>query len=182
MKVSRSGPPFHRAWCDQMLGTIIAALMLGSLMLGCDGPEPAQAVDTVVSATPEQVPAVEDSIPSEAAQEKESEHEHVIGALETYRYWAGQDPEEDMQVLNGEYWASAHWTKEYSLYMELKFPRAKDFVMGRNFKRLEHWQEMRGAPDWFDPPESYQVWEGQLGSLYYLHPKKGHIYIFERQF
>lgn len=107
---------------------------------------------------------------------------HVVGALETYRYWAGQDPEEDIEVLNGEYWASAHWSKEYTLYMELRFPRARDFVMGRNFKRLAEPRVLHGAPDWFDPPESYEVWEGQLGSLYFLHPKKGHLYMFERQF
>jgi hypothetical protein len=114
--------------------------------------------------------------------EEEAEYEHVVGALETYRYWAGQDPDEDMEVLNGEYWSSAHWSKEYTLYLELRFPRAEDFVMGRNFKRLDAWRDLRDGPDWFDPPKHYEVWEGSLGSLYYLHPKKGHIYIFERQF
>jgi len=121
---------------------------------------------------------------SEPALDEEagSEDGHVVGALETFRYWAGQEPDADMKVLNGEYWASAHWSKEYTLYLELRFPRAKDFVMGRNFKRLEHWQELKGGADWFDPPKHCEVWEGSLGSLYYLHPKKGHIYIFERQF
>ncbi len=165
-----------------MLRTLIAALLVGFLSPGCDGPKPSQAIDTEGPAPPEQVPAVEDSLPSEAVEEEQSEYEHVVGALETYRYWAGQDPDEGMQVLNGEYWASAHWTKEYSLYMELKFPRAKDFVMGRNFKRLEQWVEMTGAPDWFTPPKHFEVWEGSLGSRYYLDPKKGHLYMFERQF
>lgn len=117
------------------------------------------------------------------AEEEEGEGSgHTVGALETYRYWAGQDPDEDMEVLNGEYWSSAHWSKEYTLYLELRFPRAEDFVMGRNFTRAEEWHALQDAPEWFDPTANYELWEGSLGSRYYLHPKKGHIYIFERQF
>jgi len=120
-----------------------------------------------------------DTIQEEAQEEDDGHH---VGAVETYRYWAGKDPDEDMEVINGEYWSSDHWTKEYTLYLELRFPRAKDFVMGRNFKRVEQWYALRNAPEWFDPTAQYELWEGQLGSLYYIHPKKGHIYMFERQF
>lgn len=122
-----------------------------------------------------------DTLPSPDEQE-EMDDGHVVGALETYRYWAGQDPDDDMEVINGEYWSSAHWSKEYTLYLELRFPRARDFVMGRNFKRVEPWHALRDAPEWFDPSAQYELWEGQSGSHYYLHPTKGHLYIFERQF
>lgn len=131
---------------------------------------PSPVVDTVEGAEP---PVDEQEVKDDG---------HVVGALETYRYWAGQDPDADMQVLNGEYWASAHWSREYSLYMELKFPRGKDFVMGQGFKRAEQWHERAGAPDWFKPPEHYELWEGEQGSLYYIHPKKGHLYMFERRY
>lgn len=122
-----------------------------------------------------------DTVPA-SEEHDEVDDGHVVGALETYRYWAGHDPDDDMEVINGEYWSSAHWSKEYTLYLELRFPRARDFVMGRNFKRVEPWHALRDAPDWFDPSAQYELWEGQSGSHYYLHPTKGHLYIFERQF
>ena len=124
---------------------------------------------------------VADTVPA-SEEHDEVDDGHVVGALETYRYWAGQDPDDDMEVINGEYWSSAHWSKEYTLYLELRFPRARDFVMGRNFKRVEAWHALRDAPEWFDPSAQYELWEGQSGSHYYLHPTKGHLYIFERQF
>ncbi len=124
---------------------------------------------------------VADTVPA-SEEHDEVDNGHVVGALETYRYWAGQDPDDDMAVINGEYWSSAHWSKEYTLYLELRFPRAKDFIMGRNFKRVEPWHALQDAPEWFDPSAKYELWEGQLGSHYYLHTTKGHLYVFERQF
>lgn len=116
-------------------------------------------------------------------EEDEAEDGHHVGALETYRYWAGREPEPDIKVLNGEYWSSAHWTKEYTMYLELRLPRAKDFVIKIGSQRAEGWREPpQGAPDWFKPPSNYQVWEGESGSLYYVHPNKGHIYMYEVQF
>lgn len=168
----------------------LAALLGGVLLFACGSPEPpagsgaaVEAIpikDTVVPEVPAPVP-VEEEGEQEQEQEQEEDDGHHVGALETYRYWAGEEPGEDMQVLNGEYWASAHWSKEYTLYLELRFPRARDFVMGRGFEQLKEQQVIHGAPDWFDPPADYEVWEGNQGSLYFLHPKKGHIYIFERQ-
>lgn len=146
----------------------------------CSGGEEVVRAEEEEAGKPAEWAAPTEVIPREDEEEEATDGHHV-GALETYRYWAGKDPGEDMQVLNGEYWASAHWSKEYTLYLELRFPRAKDFVMGKRFKQLKEQQVIHGAPDWFHPPADYEVWEGNLGSLYYLHPKKGHLYIFERQ-
>jgi hypothetical protein len=163
-------------------GPGLSALMV-VLFLGCGSPQPVPANDPMVEEAP--VPdTVAQELPATGPVEEEKQEEddgHHVGAFETYRYWAGQDPDADMQVLNGEYWASAHWSKEYTLYLELRFPRAKEFVMGKGFERSTGQRLLHGAPDWFDPPAGYEVWEGSLGSLYFLHPKKGHIYIFERQ-
>ena len=163
----------------------LAALLGCAVLFACGSPQPPPAPVPAVEATPIKdtvVPEVPAPAPVEEEVEQEEDDGHHVGALETYRYWAGEDPDEDMQVLNGEYWASAHWSKEYTLYLELRFPRAKDFVMGKRFKRLMEEQVIHGAPEWFDPPADYEIWEGNLGSLYFLHPEKGHIYIFERQF
>lgn len=37
--------------------------------------------------------------------------------VKTYQYWAGEKPGKEVQVLNGRYWESAHWTKEYIMYL-----------------------------------------------------------------
>ena len=152
------------------------------LLFACGTPQKPPAKDPVVKDVPE--PAVIKDPVTEpiTTEEQEEDDGHHVGALETYRYWAGKDPADDMKVLNGEYWSSAHWSKEYTLYLELRFPRAKDFIMGRNFTRAEQWSALQDAPEWFDPSENYELWIGSLGSRYYLHPTKGHLYIFERQF
>lgn len=172
------------SWSRVGLRSSLAALLGCVLLFACGSPEPPAGSGAVVEANTIKdtvVPEVPASIPIEDDVEQEQDDGHHVGALETYRYWAGEDPDADMQVLNGEYWASAHWSKEYTLYLELRFPRAKEFVIGKRFKRSMEQQVIHGAPDWFDPPADYEIWEGSLGSLYYLHPKKGHMYIFERQ-
>lgn len=183
-RTHRVGAPWSRAFLPPCLAALLACV----LHFACGSPDPPAGSGAAVEAIPIKdrgVPEVPAPVPVEEEVEQEQEQEeddgHHVGALETYRYWAGEEPGEDMQVLNGEYWASAHWSKEYTLYLELRFPRAKDFVMSKRFERSVEHQVIHGAPDWFDPPADYEVWEGNLGSLYFLHPKKGHIYIFERQ-
>ncbi len=162
-------------------GFLVALIMVLAVACGSKPSPPATERMPKSTASRDTTEALaNDAVEKEEVQGKDDGHH--VGALETYRYWAGQDPDADMQVLNGEYWSSAHWTKEYSLYMELRFPRARDFVMSNGFKRSAEWKVVVDAPEWFDPPKSYEVWEGESGSLYYLHPKKGHIYMFERQF
>ena len=34
-------------------------------------------------------------------------------AKDTYKYWAGTNPPSDIELMKGQYWQSAHWTKEY---------------------------------------------------------------------
>jgi hypothetical protein len=40
--------------------------------------------------------------------------------IDSYKYWAGTEPADDIQVLNGQYWQSGHRTKEYILYLQIK--------------------------------------------------------------
>ncbi len=177
-----SNPTSVSAWFVRL-----QTLLVVFTLLGCNTATKEKRNATDGQRTTSEVPpsdttkAIVDTVPT-LDEREEADDGHVVGALETYRYWTGQDPDEDMRVLNGEYWASAHWSKEYTMYLELRFPRAKDFVMGNNLTRIKEQRQIAGAPDWFTPPAKYEVWEGQLGSLYFLHPKGGHIYIFERQF
>ena len=37
-----------------------------------------------------------------------------------YEYWAGTNLPPDLELINGQYWQSAHWTREYIMYLEFK--------------------------------------------------------------
>lgn len=39
-----------------------------------------------------------------------------------YKYWSKQKLSDDIEVINGKYWKSAHWTYEYEVYLQLKTP------------------------------------------------------------
>jgi len=39
---------------------------------------------------------------------------------EIYQLWTGVNPSKEIKVINGQYWESVHWTKEYVLFMELQ--------------------------------------------------------------
>ncbi len=107
---------------------------------------------------------------------------HVVGALETYRFWAGEDPDSTRKVLNGEYWSYSHNSKEYKLYMEIKVKPtiAKYFISDNNLKRGKY-QILSGVPKWFKPPKNYEVWTGTQESRYYINKKTGHIFMYEVQ-
>ncbi len=107
---------------------------------------------------------------------------HVVGALKTYRYWAGEDPDGTKKVLNGEYWTYGHFTKEYTMYLEVKIKPAlaKIFITDNNLKRGKY-KKLSGAPKWFKPPKNYEVWEGTQGSTYFISTSTGHIFMYEVQ-
>ena len=107
---------------------------------------------------------------------------HVVGGVETYKFWAGENPDSTRKVLNGEYWSYSHFTKEYKMYMEIKVKpsTAKYFITDNNLKRGKY-QILSGVPKWFKPPKDYEVWSGTQESKYYINTKTGHIYMYEVQ-
>ena len=105
-----------------------------------------------------------------------------VGAIETFRYWAGGEPSEDTEVLNGQYWSSPHFTKEYVMYLELRTSWAKGFASENGLsKAAENWKLPDDIPGWFTPPETYDVWSGSQGSLYFIDPQTGHMFMYEVQ-
>lgn len=170
----------HPGWGS--LWMLMASCLAMCLASACT-PSTTETVDVKKQDVPIPAPVEVDTVPASSNAVEEEDDGHHTGALETYRYWAGGDPEEGMQVLNGEYWASAHWTKEYTLFMELRFDAAEDFVVTNKLQRAKEWMEVpAGAPDWFTPRKDFQVWKGEQSSLYYLDPKRGHLYMYEVQF
>ena len=75
----------------------------------------------------------------------------------TYMYWAGTNPPNDLEVLNGQYWESAHWTKEYIMFLKIK-PTTEwwDEFIKQNHLSLNKgkWTKPSDAPVWFNPTEN----------------------------
>jgi hypothetical protein len=79
---------------------------------------------------------------------------NATDAVKTYEYWAEAKPPADMELFNGQYWQSAHWTKEYIMY--LKFKPSKEWVtafLSQNGFSVDttKWTKPDDMPDWFIP-------------------------------
>ena len=89
-----------------------------------------------------------------------------------------------MKVLNGQYWSSPHFTKEYIMYLELIGPK-KLIQRFPNDNRLTISDKKvslpKDAPSWFQPPKDYEIWLGKQGSLYFINPTTGHAFFYEVQ-
>ena len=45
---------------------------------------------------------------------------NTTNPAETYKYWSGTSTFSDLELLNGQYWQSSHWTREYIMYLKFK--------------------------------------------------------------
>jgi len=108
---------------------------------------------------------------------------------ETYKYWAGTNPPADIELFNGQYWRSAHWTLEYIMYLEFKPTEIwwNEFLKKNNI--VEDNNEWKGipadAPDWFKPSDSFIRYriesDFDKGSRYFRNKLTGICYIYEIQ-
>lgn len=76
---------------------------------------------------------------------------------ETYKYWAGTNAPTDFELLKGQYWQSAHWTREYIMYLEFKpSDRWWNEFLKQNHISIdkEDWTKPDDAPTWFKPSEN----------------------------
>jgi len=106
---------------------------------------------------------------------------------ETYKFWAGEPPSKNVDVIHGRYWQSAHWSKEYVMYLDLTAPSdwRLEFIKQNNLvKTTEQYGFPSDAPDWFKPTKSFrtfvQAGSGQ-GSVYYEDTLTGRMLIYETQ-
>ncbi len=107
---------------------------------------------------------------------------------ESFTHWAGFTPSDSLEVLEGAYWQSAHWTKEYIVYLKLK-PSKKwwnDFIQSNALSRTrEKWQAPDDAPTWFTPNKQSIMYnsgeEFSFGSRYFRDSLTGECYIYEIQ-
>lgn len=108
--------------------------------------------------------------------------------IETYKYWSGTNPTKDLEVINGKYWQSGHWTREYIMYLKLKPTENwwNDFIKENNLTIDKGaWTKSSDSPEWFNHSESTIIYkqEGDFdqGSRYLKDTITGECYIYEIQ-
>src|SRR5258708_32555193 len=83
-------------------------------------------------------------------------------AINSYKYWSGSNPSDDIEVVNGIYWQSGHWTREYIVYLKLK-PTHKwwNSFMKQNQLQLVKgdWTKPSDSPDWFQPTGKFEIYK-----------------------
>ena len=75
---------------------------------------------------------------------------------ESYEMWVKSNSNEKINVLNGKYWQSSHWSLEYLLFLEVKndntwwskFKKENDLIIDTSEFNLENVYE---RPNWFKP-------------------------------
>ena len=100
---------------------------------------------------------------------------------------AGAKPTDEVNVLNGQYWQSGHWTKEYILYLKVK-PAKKwwdEFVNQNNLQiDTDAWTKPSDSPDWFQLTGDIEVFKQSddfNDSRYFRNKRTGECYIYEIQ-
>lgn len=108
--------------------------------------------------------------------------------IDSYEYWAGTIPTDDVKVLKGQYWQSGHWTKEYILYLKIKpTDRWWDEFVEQNQLQVDNeaWSTPSGSPTWFqltDKIETYKPADDFSDSRYFRDKVTGECYLYEIQF
>src|SRR5579863_2630679 len=95
--------------------------------------------------------------------------------FETYKLWSGgEKPPKEVHLIHGKYWQSAHWSKEYIMYLELKAPSKwrNEYIKQNNlvYKKDTTIALEQDAPQWFKPSPTYKVYVPSgfsEGSVYY---------------
>ena len=106
---------------------------------------------------------------------------------EAFRYWSGTDVPDNIQVINGQYYQSPHFTLEYELFLELRITEDwwAEFVATNGLERDHQnydWQRWTELPDWFRPDKSFVMYsKNEKGdrSRYLFNPLVKTFYVYE---
>jgi hypothetical protein len=107
--------------------------------------------------------------------------------IDSYKYWAGTKPPKDLEIVQASYWQSAHWTKEYILYLKLK-PTDEwwnELVKQNNLiKDTGQWTIPTDSPDWFRLPDNVTLYRPEndfYNSRFFRDNQTGECYIYDIQ-
>lgn len=116
-------------------------------------------------------------------------------AKKAYNHWENGNIGEDVEVINGQFWKSAHWTYEYVVFLELKPSKewkekffknynTKENLLGKynseNNNHLTKGPNWFENPDWFSPNSKFDVYSG-YGGNYYWNEKENILLFYEMQ-
>ena len=115
---------------------------------------------------------------------------------EIFELWTGNELPKEIKLVNGKYWQSAHWTKEYEVYAEIKYTETwwNDFKNNNelnNFKSslnndIEEKffknknEEIIKQLNWFKPEKNSEIYI-KGSSEYFWNPKTKILFIHEIQ-
>jgi hypothetical protein len=117
-----------------------------------------------------------------SCMEKETENPE-----EVYELWSGNEPDKEIKIINGKYWQSAHFTREYEVYLEMVTSPIwlKEFIKQNNLKTqsAQTLNLQYDAPSWFNPKlglKAYVPSGFNQGSIYF-DLKIGYVLFYEVQ-
>ena len=109
-------------------------------------------------------------------------------AEEAFEYWSNLSSKNGIKILKGQYWQSAHWTKEYEVYLEIQTsPQWVAAFVKLNDLKITTSEVTRlpdDSPDWFKPRTGLKVYEPSdfsQGSIYFVDEKTGYMLFYEIQ-
>lgn len=109
-------------------------------------------------------------------------------AEEAFEYWSNLSSKSGIKILKGQYWQSAHWTKEYKVYLEIQTsPQWVAAFVKLNDLKITTSEVTRlpdDSPDWFKPRTGLKVYEPSdfsQGSIYFVDEKTGYMLFYEIQ-
>ncbi len=114
--------------------------------------------------------------------EKES-----FNAEESYELWAFEDVPNDVEVINGQYWESSHWTYEYITFLSLKAPKnwIDKFIKQNDLTIAKgNYSMPPEAPSWFVPKVGQKVYIEKgfsQGSMFFINEKTSEVLIYDIQ-
>jgi len=112
-----------------------------------------------------------------------------------YDYWENGAIGEEVEIVNGQFWKSGHWTYEYVVFLELRPSkkwknkffqtyRSSENQLGKynseNSNHLTHGPNWFESPDWFKPNSEFEVYAG-YGGNYYWNEKENILLFYEMQ-
>ncbi|MCL1937514.1 MAG: hypothetical protein FWF52_03845 [Candidatus Azobacteroides sp.] len=105
-----------------------------------------------------------------------------------FKYWTGAIPPADFEFFEGQYWQSAHITKEYILYLKFKPTKIwwnKFLELNNILEDKNEWIIPTDAPDWFRPSDNvvrYRINNDfDQGSRYFIDTLTGICSVYEIQ-
>ncbi|MDN3581177.1 hypothetical protein [Mucilaginibacter flavus] len=107
-------------------------------------------------------------------------------ANDAFMLWANQKLDKNVRAIHGRYWQSAHFSREYIVYLELA-PTVQwklEFIKQNNLHITSDTPTPpQDAPSWFINKKGLNIWHTKPdnGSLYEEDPQTGHFFIYEKQ-